>query len=90
MWWFLEVPPKEIVIPGNCRPFANDNDSYWLGWLIYLFMIDEHIIISIEFGCNSFNATCDFNTKICFPKGEVFMNWNVCDECIMVKKAQGK
>jgi hypothetical protein len=37
-------------------------------------MIDEHIIISIEFGCNSFNATCDFNTKICFPKGEVFMN----------------
>jgi len=26
-------------------------------------MIDEHII-SIEFGFNSFNATCGFNTKV--------------------------
>jgi hypothetical protein len=36
-------------------------------------MIDEHII-SFEFGSNSFNATCDFNTKTHFSKGEVFMN----------------
>jgi hypothetical protein len=36
-------------------------------------MIDEHIIL-IEFGSNSFNATCDFNIKVCFSKGEVFMN----------------
>ncbi len=48
--------------------FANDNNSYWLGRLIYLYMIDEHII-SIEFGSNSFNGTCDFNTKTCFSKG---------------------
>jgi hypothetical protein len=41
--------------------FDYDNDSYWLGWLIYLFMIDEHIIL-IEFGFNSFNVTCGFNT----------------------------
>jgi hypothetical protein len=36
-------------------------------------MIDEHII-SIEFDPNSFNATCDFNTKENSSKGEVFMN----------------
>jgi hypothetical protein len=36
-------------------------------------MINEHII-SIEFGSNSFNATCDFNTKVNSSKGEVFMN----------------
>ncbi len=42
-------------------------------------MIDEHII-SIEFGPNSFNETCDFNTKAHYAKGEVFMNWNVRDE----------
>ncbi len=44
---------------------TNDNDSYWLGWLIYLSMIDEHIIL-IKFGFNSFNETCDFNTKTHF------------------------
>ncbi len=32
--------------------FANDNNSYWLGRLIYLSLIDEHIIL-IEFGSNS-------------------------------------
>jgi hypothetical protein len=36
-------------------------------------MIDEHII-SIEFGSNLFNATCDFNTKFHSSKGEVIMN----------------
>jgi len=30
-------------------------------------MIDEHIIL-VEVGFNSFNATCDFNTKTCFQK----------------------
>jgi len=36
-------------------------------------MVNQHII-SIEFGSNSFNANCDFNTKACFSKGKVFMN----------------
>ncbi len=61
------------------KNFVNDNDSYWLGQLIYLFMIDEHIIL-VEFGSNSFNATCDFNTKTRSLKEEIFMNWNVWDE----------
>ncbi len=42
-------------------------------------MIDEHIIL-VEFGSNSFNATCDFNIKVCYSKGKIFMNWNVWDE----------
>jgi hypothetical protein len=58
---------------------TNYNDSYWLRQLIYLSIINEHII-SIEFGSNSLNATCDFNTKVCSSKGEVFMNWNVQNE----------
>ncbi len=33
----------------------------------YFFMIDEHIV-SIDFGSNSFNATCDFNIKNTFFK----------------------
>ncbi len=33
-------------------------------------MIDEHII-SVEFGFNSFNATCDFNKKTLFSKKNV-------------------
>jgi hypothetical protein len=36
-------------------------------------MFDEHII-SIEFGYNSFNATCDINTKAHSSKGEIFMD----------------
>ncbi len=36
-------------------------------------MIDEHII-SVEFGSNSFNATCDFYTKARSLEREVFMN----------------
>jgi hypothetical protein len=48
-------------------------NSYRLGQLIYLSMIDEHIIL-IEFGSNSFNATCDFNIKICSSKKKIFMN----------------
>jgi hypothetical protein len=36
-------------------------------------MIDEHII-SIEFGSNSLNATCDFNTKARSLKEKIFMN----------------
>jgi hypothetical protein len=36
-------------------------------------MVYEHIIW-IEFGSNSFNATCDFNTKSHFSKGKIFMN----------------
>jgi hypothetical protein len=39
-------------------------------------MLDEHIIW-IEFKSNSFNGTCDFNTKTRSSKGEIFMNWNV-------------
>jgi hypothetical protein len=39
-------------------------------------MIDEHII-SIEFGSNSFYATCDFNIKTYSLKKEIFMNSNV-------------
>ncbi len=42
-------------------------------------MINEHIIL-VEFGSNSFNATCDFNIKTCSSKKEVFMNWNVQNE----------
>ncbi len=41
--------------------------------------IDEHII-SIEFSCNSFNATCDFNTKTHSSKGKLILNWNAQDE----------
>ncbi len=66
--------------------YVNDNDSYWLGRLIYLSMIDEHII-SVEFGSNSFNATCDFNIKACFSKGKIFMNWMFEMNDIMVKKS---
>jgi hypothetical protein len=51
----------------------------WLQQLIYLFMINEHIIL-VEFGFNSFNAIYDLNTKSCSSKGEVFLNWNVWDE----------
>jgi hypothetical protein len=58
---------------------TNDNYSYWLGRLIYLSMINEHII-SFEFGSNSLNATCDFNTKTYSSKGKIFMNWNVQNE----------
>jgi hypothetical protein len=36
-------------------------------------MIDEHNIL-VEFGSNSFNATCDFNTKARSSKGKIFMN----------------
>jgi hypothetical protein len=36
-------------------------------------MFDEHII-SVEFGSNSFNVTCDFNTKAHFSKGKIFIN----------------
>jgi hypothetical protein len=39
-------------------------------------VIDEHII-SIEFGSNSFDTTCDFNTKAYSLKEEIFMNSNV-------------
>jgi hypothetical protein len=39
-------------------------------------MINEHII-SIEFGSNSFNATCNFNTKAHSLERKMFMNWNV-------------
>ncbi len=59
--------------------YVNDNHLYWLGRLIYLSMINEHII-SIEFSSNSFNATYDFNTKVNFSEREEFMNWNVQNE----------
>ncbi len=36
-------------------------------------MINEHIIL-VEFGFNSFNTTCDFNTKARSSKGEILMN----------------
>jgi len=59
--------------------FANDNNSYKLGWLLYLSMINEHIIL-VEFGSNSINTTCDFNIKTCFSYKKIFMNWNVQSE----------
>jgi hypothetical protein len=65
--------------------FSNDNESNWLWWLIYLSMIYEHII-SIKFGFNSFNATCDFYTKTHSSKTKIFMNWNVRDEWYNGKK----
>jgi hypothetical protein len=45
-WFFFLMLQKKLNS-------SNDNDSYWLKLLIYLFMIDEHII-SIEFSSNSF------------------------------------
>jgi hypothetical protein len=52
-------------------------------------MIDVHII-SIKFGSNSFNATCDFNTKTRSSKKKHL--WIEMFEMndIMVKKTQGK
>jgi hypothetical protein len=52
-------------------------------------MIDKHIVL-VEFGFNSFNATCDFNTKTCFS---IFLIlWIEMFEMndIIVKKTQGK
>jgi len=46
---------------------ANNNDSYWLGQLIYLSMINQHIIW-VEFGSNSINATYGFNIKAHYSK----------------------
>jgi len=68
--------------------FANDNDSYWLWWLIYLSMINEHII-SIEFDFNSFNATCGFNTKVHSSKKKKLWIEILKMNDIMVKKTQG-
>jgi hypothetical protein len=68
---------------------VNDNDSYWLWWLIYLSMIDEHII-SIEFGFNSFNATCGFNTKVRSLKAKYLWIKMFKMNDVMVKKTQGK
>jgi hypothetical protein len=52
-------------------------------------MINEHII-SIEFSSNSFNATCDFNTKTRLSKKKYL--WIEMFEMndIMINKAQGK
>jgi hypothetical protein len=36
-------------------------------------MINKHIML-VEFGSNSFNATCEINTKTRSSKGEIFMN----------------
>ncbi len=76
--WVCDVLQFFLMLEKKLNSI-NDNDSYWLRQLIYYFMIDEHII-SIEFGSNSFNATCDFNTKVCSSKWKVFMNWNVRNE----------
>jgi hypothetical protein len=38
-----------------------------------LSMINKHII-SVRFGSNSFNATCDFNKKTHSLKEKIFMN----------------
>jgi hypothetical protein len=69
--------------------FANDNNSYWLGWVIYIFMINEHNI-SVKFGSDSFTATCDIDIKTCFSKGEIFMNWNVWNEWYNNNKKKDK
>jgi hypothetical protein len=52
-------------------------------------MINEHIW-SVEFGSNSFNATCDFNTKANLQKEKYL--WIEMFEMndIMVKKTQNK
>jgi hypothetical protein len=39
-------------------------------------MINGHII-SIEYKCKSFNATCGFDTKVHYSKRNVLMNLNV-------------
>jgi hypothetical protein len=65
--------------------YFNEKDSYWLGWLIYLFMIDEHIIL-VEYNYNSFNTTCGLNTKTCSSKKEILMNWNVWNEWYIGKE----
>jgi len=69
--------------------FANVNDSYWLRWLIYLYMINEHIRL-VEFGSNSFNATCDFHTKAVLQKEKYLWIEMFEMDDIMVKKAQNK
>jgi len=52
-------------------------------------MINEHIWL-VEFGSNSFNATCDFNTKANLQKEKYL--WIEMFEMndIMVKKTQNK
>ncbi len=52
-------------------------------------MINEHIIL-FEFFSNSFNATCDLNTKSNSSKTKIFMNWNIWNEWYNGKKTQGK
>jgi hypothetical protein len=42
-------------------------------------MINEHIIL-VEFGSNSFNATCGFNTKTHSSNGKILLTWNVQNE----------
>jgi hypothetical protein len=61
----------------------------WLGWLIYLSMIDEHIIL-LESSSNSFNATCDLTQKNVLQNEECL--WIEMFEMndMMVKEAQGK
>lgn len=51
----------------------------WLRWLMYLFMINDHII-SIEFGSNWFYIACGSNTRVHYSKWEVLINLNVQDE----------
>jgi len=52
-------------------------------------MIDKHII-SVEFGSNSFNVTCDFNTNHVLQK-EKYLGIEMFEmNDIMVKKTQGK
>jgi hypothetical protein len=67
----------------------NDNDSKWLRLLMYLFMIDDHII-SIGFGFNWFHIACGFNTKMHYSKRKVLINLNVQDEWYNGKNKQKK
>jgi hypothetical protein len=69
--------------------FVNDNDSYWLGWLIYLFMIDEHNIL-VEFRSNSLMQLVILTQKFILQKEKYL--WIEMFEMndIMIKKARGK
>jgi hypothetical protein len=80
-WIFFLMLQKELNS-------ISDNDLYWLKWLIYLLMIDKHII-TIEFGSNSFNTTYGFNIKTIIQKEKYL--WIEMFEMndIMVIKAQG-
>ncbi len=59
--------------------FDSGNNSKWLRWLMYLSIIDEHIILD-EFNFNWLKSAYDFTTKLCSSKGKILMKLNVWNE----------